>query len=129
MSLMCSIYSDIPSILTIAQVLRLSLGRINELTSGHIINVMSNDCEKLLHMCTFLPTFVAAPLMLIIVACCSYNLMGYPALIGLGIVLLMLPFQGYKTRFAEKIEAMLLIFYHFSSCHLSILKVQTSGGK
>ena len=92
---------------------------------------MSNDCEKLLHMCTFLPMFVAAPLMLIIVACCSYYLMGYPALIGLGIVLLMLPFQGDKTRFLANWNnvtdphiILVLATYQFSKFRLQVAKRQ-----
>ena len=55
---------------------------------------MSSDCEKLLYLWTLAAFVLVGPLVLIIVAWFSYKEMGYPALMGLGVVLLMLPFQG-----------------------------------
>ena len=79
----------------------MSQGSINARTSGHIINVMSSDCEKLIYLWTLLAFVVVGPLVLMIVAWFSYKEMGYSALMGLGIVLLMFPFQckeGYSRQ-------------------------------
>ena len=75
----------------------MSQGSINERTSGQIINVMSSDCEKLIYLLTLLAFVIVGPLVLLVVAWFSYKEMGYPALMGLGIVLLMLPFQGKEV--------------------------------
>ena len=60
---------------------------------------MSSDCEKLIYLWRLLAFVVVGPLVLIIVAWFSFQEMGYPALIGLGIVLLMLPLQGEESSF------------------------------
>ena len=78
----------------------MSHGSINARTSGNIINVMSSDCEKLLYLWTLAAFVLVGPLVLIIVAWFSYKEMGYPALMGLGVVLLMLPFQGELSSLA-----------------------------
>ena len=77
--------------------MKLSQGSINKGSSGHIINVMSSDCEKLIYIGHLLAFVVVGPLVLIIVAWFSFQEMGYPALMGLGIVLLMLPLQGEES--------------------------------
>ena len=60
---------------------------------------MSSDCEKLIYLLTLLAFVIVGPLVLLVVAWFSYKEMGYPALMGLGIVLLMLPFQGKENWF------------------------------
>ena len=72
----------------------MSHGSINARRSGNIINLMSSDCEKLIYLWYLAAFVLIGPLVLMIVAWFSYKEMGYPALMGLGIVLLMLPFQG-----------------------------------
>ena len=74
---------------------------------------MSSDCEKLLNFWTYLPLVMVGPLVLLIVAWCSYIQMGYPALFGLGTILLMFPFQGDKSSM-EKSKKKTMIKSNYS---------------
>ena len=81
---------------TPAQVLKLSQGSINKRTSGNIVNVMSSDCEKLIKMWGLSVYIIVGPLMLAMVAWFSFIEMGYSAVVGLGVVLIIFPFKGCK---------------------------------
>ena len=78
------------------QVLKLSQGSISKRTSGNIVNIMSSDCEKLLNIWKLLAFIIAGPLTLAMVALFSFIKMGYSALVGLGVVLIIFPFKGCK---------------------------------
>ena len=82
---------------TLTQVLKLSQASINKRTSGNIVNVMSSDCEKLIYLWRLLAYIIVGPLSLATVAWFSFIEMGYSALVGLGVVLILFPFKGCKT--------------------------------
>jgi ATP-binding cassette subfamily C (CFTR/MRP) protein 4 len=64
------------------------------MTVGHIINLLSNDVQKLDMLFNYLTYIVIGPLHLIIVGILAWHSMGASTLTGLAFMLLGIPLQG-----------------------------------
>ena len=64
-----------------------------------MVNLLSTDAEKLIWFVQYLAFIVVSPLQVAIIAWLCYQRIGTPAIIGLIIITLVVPFQGLKIMF------------------------------
>jgi ATP-binding cassette subfamily C (CFTR/MRP) protein 3 len=72
----------------------LSHGALSKITVGHIINLLSNDVQKLDNLFNYLTYILIGPLHLIVVGFFAWQRVGASSLAGLAIMLLGIPLQG-----------------------------------
>eukprot|EP01134_Creolimax_fragrantissima_P003514 CFRG3514T1 len=73
-------------------------------TTGHLVNMMSNDVTRFDQLCPFVHYTWIAPLELSVIAYLSYNEVGASCFVGIGILMLLLPFQVFSSRFFAKLR-------------------------
>ncbi|PSN42283.1 Multidrug resistance-associated protein 4 [Blattella germanica] len=78
--------------------LRLSRNALGETASGKVVNLLSNDVSRFDMVSIFLHAMWTAPLSALIVAYLLWTGAGYSALIGIGIVFLIVPLQVYTGK-------------------------------
>ena len=76
-----------------------------------MVNLLSTDAEKLIWFVQYLAFIVLSPLQVAIVAWLCYQRMGIPAIIGLIVVVLMLPLQGFKIMSFDVVRLLLTSTY------------------
>ncbi|KAF9349026.1 hypothetical protein BGX26_012627 [Mortierella sp. AD094] len=91
--------------------LKLSPSARRNATVGEITNHMSVDAERVSHAITFLPLIITAPFEVAVATWLLYRQLGPSAFTGLGVVVLMVPFQTLIAKVLnnakdKKLEAM-----------------------
>lgn len=64
-----------------------------EKSSGHVLNLMSNDVARFEMVAVFVHWVWSAPLLILVIAWILYERMSWPPLIGVGIILIVVPLQ------------------------------------
>jgi ATP-binding cassette subfamily C (CFTR/MRP) protein 4 len=72
----------------------LSQGALSKISVGHIINLLSNDVQKLDMLFDRLTYILIGPLHLIVVGFFAWQSMGASSMAGLALLLLGIPIQG-----------------------------------
>lgn len=75
-----------------------------ERTSGHILNLMTNDVARFDMVSVFANWVWSAPLLTAVVSGILYARVGWPPLIGIGIILAVVPLQSEKVPLIPQIE-------------------------
>jgi ABC-type multidrug transport system, ATPase and permease components len=78
--------------------LRLSRSALGETASGKVVNLLSNDVSRFDMVSIFIHAMWTAPLSTIIVLYLLWTGAGYSALIGVGIVFIIVPLQVYTGK-------------------------------
>lgn len=63
------------------------------MSSGHVINLMSNDVSRFDTVSVFIHWVWSAPLLTVVIAWILYDRVGWAPLIGVGIILIVVPLQ------------------------------------
>ena len=74
------------------------------MTTGHVINLISNDVQRLDQTIRYLPNITLAPFAFLAGNAALFYFMGWPALVGTGYLLLNLFYQAYGSRLATKLR-------------------------
>ena len=74
------------------------------MTTGHVINLISNDVERLDKALRYFPNIMLAPFGFLVGNAVLFYLIGWPALIGTSYLLLILVYQGYGSRLAANLR-------------------------
>ncbi|CAF1189317.1 unnamed protein product [Rotaria sordida] len=80
------------------RLLSLPMTAIIKTTTGHVINLISNDVSKFEELTTIIHHIWAAPLEAIIVFGLIWNEIGIPTLFGYGVLLLLVPLQIFFSK-------------------------------
>ncbi|CAF0946034.1 unnamed protein product [Rotaria sordida] len=80
------------------RLLSLPMTAIIKTTTGHVINLISNDVSKFEELTTIIHHIWAAPLEAIIVFGLIWNEIGIPTLFGYGVLLLLVPLQVFFSK-------------------------------
>ncbi|XP_064615830.1 ATP-binding cassette sub-family C member 4-like, partial [Liolophura sinensis] len=84
--------------------LRLSNKALGETTTGQIVNLMSNDVNRFDQACLFLHFLWVGPLQAIAVLIILWHELGPACLAGFGVLLLLIPVQGWMGRMFSKLR-------------------------
>ena len=74
------------------------------MTTGHVINLISNDVQRLHQTVRYLPNITLAPFAFLAGNAALFYFMGWPALVGTGFLLFTTLFQGYGSNLAAKLR-------------------------
>ena len=74
------------------------------MTTGHMINLISNDVQRLDLAVRYLPIIILAPFAILAGNAVLFYFIGWPAVIGTGYLLLILFYQGYGSRLAATLR-------------------------
>eukprot|EP00850_Spirogloea_muscicola_P009079 SM000050S17004 [mRNA] locus=s50:312640:321290:- [translate_table: standard] len=89
--------------------LNLSLLAKQDTSTGEIVNLQSNDAEKLCNLVTYLHVFWSGPLQILGAMGLLFYVIGViPALAGLVVMVLLLPFNAILLRFLTKVRKRLI---------------------
>eukprot|EP00850_Spirogloea_muscicola_P015101 SM000113S24057 [mRNA] locus=s113:209143:220544:+ [translate_table: standard] len=89
--------------------LNLSLLAKQDTSTGEIVNLQSNDAEKLCNLVTYLHVFWSGPLQILGAMGLLFYVIGIiPALAGLVVMVLLLPFNAILLRFLTKVRKRLI---------------------
>ena len=78
--------------------LQLYLGDLGNMTSGHVINLISNDVHRFDNAVTNLPGILMAPFAVLVACAVSVHLIGWQALPGFTLLVLLIIFQGRAAK-------------------------------
>lgn len=78
-------------------------GRANK-TTGDIVNYMAVDAQRLQDLAQFLQQVWSAPFQIAICMISLYNLVGWSMLAGIGVMLIMIPVNGFIARFMKRLQ-------------------------
>jgi ABC-type siderophore export system fused ATPase/permease subunit len=73
-------------------------------TTGHIVNLVSNDVERLLQSIPFLPYLIISPVQLVVIVYLLWDLVGVYALCGAAIYMLFLPLHLTTGRVFHRLR-------------------------
>ena len=74
------------------------------MTTGHVINLISSDVQRLDKALRYFPNIILAPFAFLAGNAVLFYLIGWPALIGTSYLLLILVYQGYGSRLAANLR-------------------------
>ena len=74
------------------------------ITTGHVINLISNDVDRLDKTLLYFANVMLAPFAFLAGSAVHFYLIGWPALIGTSYLLLILVYQGYGSWFAANLR-------------------------
>ncbi|XP_048587659.1 ATP-binding cassette subfamily C member 4 [Nematostella vectensis] len=80
------------------KVLNLSQEDLSVITSGHVMNLISNDLNRFDRVMLFLPRSLTGPLEVVGLFACMIWIAGWPALIGICVSLLLITYQIIGSR-------------------------------
>ncbi|KAF8586432.1 metal resistance protein YCF1 [Ramaria rubella] len=72
--------------------------------TGEIVNLMSVDATKLQNLCTYGLIVVSGPLQITLAFISLYNLLGWPAFVGVAIMAFSIPAQTVIAKFLKKLQ-------------------------
>ena len=86
------------------QVLHLSQGDLAIMTSGHVINLISNDVQRFNDAVRYFPNVCMAPFAVLAACSISYSLIGWQVLPGFALLTLMLIFQEKASEIISNLR-------------------------
>ena len=63
-----------------------------------MVDLMSNDCQRLMDICTYLHMLWSGPFQIIVSLVLLWRLIGVSTLFGVGIMILLIPTNGFAMR-------------------------------
>lgn len=75
-----------------------------ESTAGEMVNLMSVDAQRLMDLVTYLNVLWSSPLVIVISMYFLFDVMGPSTLAGVGVLILLVPFNLIVTKFARKLQ-------------------------
>ncbi|XP_015785719.1 multidrug resistance-associated protein 1 [Tetranychus urticae] len=79
-----------------------------EVTSGEIVNLMAVDAKRFLDLIPFINLIWSAPLQIVLAIYFLYLELGYSALFGLLVMILLIPFNGYIASVSRNMQIKLM---------------------
>ena len=79
------------------------------MTTGHVINLISNDVQRLDKALRYFPNVIFAPFAFLAGNAVLFFLVGWPGLIGTSYLLLILAYQFYGSRFAANLRQRVMV--------------------
>ena len=79
------------------------------MTTGHVINLISNDVQRLDKALRYFPNIMLAPFAFLAGNAVLFYLVGRPSLIGTSYLLLILVYQFYGTRLAANLRQRVVV--------------------
>ena len=79
------------------------------MTTGHVINLISNDVQRLDNALLYFPNIILAPFAFLAGNAVLFCLVGWPALIGTSYLLLILVYQFYGSRLAANLRLRVVV--------------------
>ena len=98
-TLISSIYS---------KTLRLGTSGTDSLDTGNILNLMSNDTQRMVDTFQWINQGIVAPIIVIVVSALLINVIGAYALIGIGIMIVLFPLNGFVASKFIKYRRLIL---------------------
>ena len=86
------------------QVLQMSLGDQAIMTSGHVINLISNDIQRFDAAVRFFPNICMAPLAVLTACVVLVYLIGWEALVGLALLAVLIIFQSKAAKLISNLR-------------------------
>ena len=86
------------------QVQQLSLQDMTRMTTGHVINLISNDVQRLDRAVRALPSIVLATFALLVSDAILFYFIGWPTIIGNAYLLVLLVYQGIGSKLATNLR-------------------------
>jgi len=86
------------------KVLRMSQSKLAKLTSGHVINLVSNDIQRLDLATQNLFASLRSPFDLVILGILLWVLIGWQAVTGLAFALILIPYEAEMTGWVAKLR-------------------------
>ena len=80
------------------------------MTTGHVINLISNDVQRLDKALLYFPNIILAPFAFLAGNAILFYLVGWPALIGTSYLLLVLVYQFYGSRLAANLRLRVVVW-------------------
>ncbi|CAE6457349.1 unnamed protein product [Rhizoctonia solani] len=71
---------------------------------GDVVNLMSVDATRLQDLCTYGLIAISGPLQIILAFASLYNLLGWPAFVGVAIMIISLPLNTFIARVLKKMQ-------------------------
>lgn len=75
-----------------------------ESTTGEIVNLMSNDAQRFMELMVFLNMLWSAPYQIALALYFLWQLLGVAVLSGVGIMVLMVPINGFLAAYSKKLQ-------------------------
>ena len=75
-----------------------------ESTAGEMVNLMSVDAQRLMDLVTYLNVLWSTPLVIVIAMYFLFDVMGPSTLAGVGVLILLVPFNLVVTKIARKLQ-------------------------
>ena len=75
-----------------------------ESTAGEMVNLMSVDAQRLMDLVTYLNVLWSSPLVIVIAMYFLFDVMGPYTLAGVGVLILLVPFNLVVTKIARKLQ-------------------------
>jgi ATP-binding cassette subfamily C (CFTR/MRP) protein 1 len=72
--------------------------------TGDIVNLMSVDATKLQDLCTYGLICISGPLQITLAFVSLYNLLGWPAFVGVAIMAISVPLQTVIAKYLKKLQ-------------------------
>lgn len=88
----------------IYQALALNNSARTESTAGEMVNLMSVDAQRLMDLTTYVNILWSSPLTILIALYFLYDAMGPSILAGVGVLVLLIPFNLVVSRIARKLQ-------------------------
>ena len=79
------------------------------MTTGHVINLISNDVQRLDKALLYFPNIILAPFAFLAGNAVLFYLVGWPALIGTSYLLLVLVYQFYGSILAANLRLRVVV--------------------
>ena len=79
------------------------------MTTGHVINLISNDVQRLDKALLYFPNIILAPFAFLAGNAVLFYLVGWPALIGTSYILLVLVYQFYGSILAANLRLRVVV--------------------
>eukprot|EP00047_Mylnosiga_fluctuans_P006637 m.248138 g.248138 ORF g.248138 m.248138 type:complete len:1461 (-) comp15641_c0_seq1:176-4558(-) len=80
------------------RMLRLNCHSMSDVSSGMLLNMISNDSERFINAAVFLPYLLVAPIQVAIVLWLTWDYIGYATLCGVGLLFAMTPLHFLFSR-------------------------------
>ena len=72
--------------------------------SGDIVNLMSVDAARLQDFCTYGLIAISGPFQIVLAFVSLYNIMGWPAFVGVAIMIVSIPLNTFLARILKKLQ-------------------------
>lgn len=86
------------------KVLRMSQSKLAKITSGHVINLVSNDIQRLDLATQNLFASLRSPFDLVVLGILLWTLIGWQAVTGLAFALILIPYEAEMTGWVAKLR-------------------------